>query len=178
MATSSIGQKIYNLLLSHDINPIDVLRNTPFEFPENVDEFDIDHKFGTDADAEQEYDNPHQTPLPIMEYVVELNDGLDKQTFMVSGNTLYNKNAVVVGYCNSWIDEDYEIPYELKNNHNVVLHPETGAHLLEYYLCRDSPYHDLQTDNVYREFKYDYGLHRLVSISAATVHSITPLVNI
>lgn len=173
MATTSIGQKIYNLLLSHDINPIDVLRNITFEFPENVDEFDIDHKFSMDADAAQAYDN--QPPSPIIEYAVELNDGLDKQTFMVSGNTLYNKNGIVVGYCNSWIDEDLEIPNEFKNTHNMVLHPETGARLLEYYLCRDSPYHDLQTDHMYREFKYDYGLHRLISISAATVlHSMTP----
>jgi hypothetical protein len=168
MAITSIGQKIYNLLLSHDINPIDVLRNITFEFPENVDEVDIDHKFGTDADAEQEYDNPHQKPLPFMEYAVELNDGLDKQTFMVSGNTLYNKNGIVAGYCNSWIDEDLEIPDEFKKQ-NMVLHPETGAHLSEYYLCHDSPYHDLQTDNVYREFKYDYGLHRLIAVSAAKV---------
>jgi hypothetical protein len=169
MATTSIGQKIYNLLLSHDINPIDVLRNTTFEFPENVDEFDIDHKFSMDADEKEADDNTHQPPSPIMEYAVELNDGLDKQTFMVSGNTLYNKNGVVVGYCNSWIDEDLEIPNEFKNNQNMVLHPETGARLTEYFVCSDSPYHDLQTDNIYREFKYDYGLHRLISICAAKV---------
>lgn len=167
MATS-IGHKIYNLLLSHDINPIDVLRNITFEFPENVDEFDIDHKFGTDA--EQEYDNPQQPPsLPLMSYAVELYDGLDKQTFMVSENKLYNKNGMIVGYCHSWIDEDLEIPNDFKNNENMVLHPETGAHLTEYFVCSDSPYHDLQTDIIYREFKYDYGLHRLISISAAKV---------
>jgi len=168
MATS-LGHKIYNILLSHDINPIDVLRNIKFDFPEQMDEFDIDHKFGTDADAEQEYDNSHQTPVPIMDYAVELNDGLDKQTFMVSGNMLYNKNGVAVGYCNSWIDEDLEVPYDFKNNQNAVIHPDTEAPLCEYYLCRDSPYHNLQTDIIYREFTYDYGLHRLISISAATV---------
>jgi len=165
MATS-IGLKIYNLLLAHDIDPIDVIRNITFEFPEDVDEFDIDHKFGADAD-EQEYEN--SPPPPIMEYAVELNDGLDKQIFMVWKNKLYNKNGVVVGYCSAWIDEDLEIPTDFKNNQNIVLNPETGAGLTEYFLCRDSPYHYLQTDIIYREFKYDYGLHRLISISAATV---------
>lgn len=175
---TSIGHKIYNLLISHDINPIDVLRNMQFEFPENIDEFDIDHKFNMEDD-EQEPDENSQQPSPLpppMEYAVELNDELDKQIFMVSDNKLYNKNGVIVGYCNVWMDEDYEIPCEFKNNQNIVLHPETGTILYEYFLCKDSPYHDLQTNNIYREFKYDYGLHRLISISAAKV--ISPNVNI
>jgi len=161
---SLIGEKIYNLLVEKGVNPIDFLRTMSISFPDVIDEHDIDHRFGLDDAVEI----LHQ-PLPsIMDYSIQLNDGLECHCFFVSDNKIYTKSGILVGYCNDWVDDDLEIPERYKNTDNAVLHPITKNGLLEYFLCSSSqPYHDLQTDALYREFKYDYGLDNLVSISSA-----------
>ena len=166
---ASIGEKIYNLLLEQGRNPVDFLRQISKSFSQfDVEEHDIDHKFGLD---QIEINNsPSDIGAIQFDYSIELNDGLECRLFFVHKNIVYTKCGIRVGYCNDWVDEDLEIPEQYKNTENIVLHPMTKKKLYEYFLSSSSqPFHDLQTDILYREFKYDYGLDNLIQISSARV---------
>ena len=80
------------------------------------------------------------------------------------------KNGVEVGEYYYWVDSDMEIPKRYKNNENIVVDPKTGEKLYEYFLSGSTNmYHDLDTEMLYREYKYDYGLDRFIRLSAVSM---------
>jgi hypothetical protein len=161
-----IGEKIYNLLIEQGKNPVEFLRSMSFDFPDDIELTDIDHK-----------ERVQVIPLTkcfksgidlSLKEKIQLSDGCETECFYVSYNKIYLRNGIVVGEYNYWKDDEMDIPPIYKNTDNVVLNPETDDQLFEYFLYSSSNiYHDLNTDMLYREFKYDYGLDQLLRITAA-----------
>jgi hypothetical protein len=161
-----IGERIYNLLIEQGKNPVEILRSMSFDFPDDIELTDIDHKEQVPAIS---LTKCFQSSIDLeQKEKIELSDGCETECFYISYDKIYLKNGIVVGEYNYWKDEEMDIPSIYKNNDNVVLNPETEERLFEYFLYSSSNiYHELNTDMLYREFKYDYGLDKLLRITAA-----------
>ena len=161
-----IGEKIYNLLIEQGKNPIEILRSMSFDFPDDIELTDIDHNARVQAIP---LTKCFQSGIDLgQKEKIQLSDGCETECFYIGYNKIYLKNGIVVGEYNYWKDDEMEIPPNYKNTDNVVLNPETDDQLFEYFLYSSSNmYHELNTDILYREFKYDYGLDKLLRITAA-----------
>ena len=161
-----IGEKIYNLLIEQGKNPVEILRSMLFDFPDDLELTDIDHKERVQTVP---ITKCLQSSIDLgQKEKIKLSDGCETECFYLSYNKIYFKNGIIVGEYNYWKDDEMEIPPIYKNTDNVVLNPETEDQLFEYFLYSSSNmYHELNTDMLYREFKYDYGLDKLLRITAA-----------
>ena len=158
-----IGEKIYKILLERGQNPLELLRSLHLELPDDIEETDIDHKDRTEILV-----STSQIHTPeLLDKKVQLSDGSQTEVFYLNGSKILMKNGVEVGEYYYWVDSDMEIPKKYKNNENIVVDPTTGEKLYEYFLATScNMYHDLDTEMLYREYKYDYGLDKLIRLSA------------
>ena len=163
-----IGKAIYNLLVQQGKNPVEILRSLSFEFPDEIDITDIDHKVRTGSSTfATGIDQYIETKPDKKREKIHLSDGCETECFYISDNNIYLKNGICVGEYNYWIDDEMDIPPKYKNKDNIVINPETDELLMEYFLYSSSNmYHELNTDMLYKEFKYDYGLDTLLRITA------------
>jgi hypothetical protein len=160
-----LGKKIYQRMLERGINPIELLRNINIVLPEDIEETDIDHN---DRSETLLIHNNEESPI-INEKII-LSDGSNTETFYLKNNQIVLKNGIHVGDYYYWIDNDTEIPKIFKNSQNIVLDPDSNSPLYEYYLHKDmNMYHELDTDIVYRRYKYDYGLDKFIKLSAVSL---------
>ena len=159
-----LGKKIYERMLERGINPIELLRNINIILPDDIEETDIDHNDRSEPILIQ-----NNEEIPINNEKIILSDGSNTETFYLKNNQIVLKNGIHVGDYYYWIDSDTEIPKNLKNSQNIVLEPNTNKALYEYYLHKDmNMYHELDTDIVYRRYKYDYGLDKFIKLSAVS----------
>ena len=159
-----LGKKIYERMLERGINPIELLRNINIILPDDIEETDIDHN-----DRSEPILIHNNEEIPINNEKIILSDGSNTETFYLKNNQIVLKNGIHVGDYYYWIDSDTEIPKNLKNSQNIVLEPNTNKELYEYYLHKDmNMYHELDTDIVYRRYKYDYGLDKFIKLSAVS----------
>ena len=159
-----LGKKIYERMLERGINPIELLRNINIILPDDIEETDIDHNDRSEPILIQ-----NNEEIPINNEKIILSDGSNTETFYLKNNQIVLKNGIHVGDYYYWIDSDTEIPKNLKNSQNIVLDPDSNSPLYEYYLHKDmNMYHELDTDIVYRRYKYDYGLDKFIKLSAVS----------
>ena len=160
-----LGKKIYERMLERGINPIELLRNINIILPDDIEETDIDHNDRSEPILIQ-----NNEEIPINNEKIILSDGSNTETFYLKNNQIVLKNGIHVGDYYYWIDSDTEIPKNLKNSQNIVLDPDSNSPLYEYYLHKDmNMYHELDTDIVYRRYKYDYGLDKFIKLSAVSI---------
>ena len=160
-----LGKKIYERMLERGINPIELLRNINIILPDDIEETDIDHNDRSEPILIQ-----NNEEIPINNEKIILSDGSNTETFYLKNNQIILKNGIHVGDYYYWIDSDTEIPKNLKNSQNIVLDPDSNSPLYEYYLHKDmNMYHELDTDIVYRRYKYDYGLDKFIKLSAVSI---------
>ena len=159
-----LGKKIYERMLERGINPIELLRNINIILPDDIEETDIDHNDRSEPILIQ-----NNEEIPINNEKIILSDGSNTETFYLKNNQIVLKNGIHVGDYYYWIDSDTEIPKNFKNSQNIVLDPDSNSPLYEYYLHKDmNMYHELDTDIVYRRYKYDYGLDKFIKLSAVS----------
>lgn len=157
-----IGEKIYKILVERGQNPLELLRSLHLELPDDIEETDIDHKDRTEVSISLPLTNSYEHLDKV-----QLSDGSQTEVFYLNGTKILMKNGVEVGEYYYWVDSDMEIPKKYKNNENIVVDPTTGEKLYEYFLATScNMYHDLDTEMLYREYKYDYGLDKFIRLSA------------
>ena len=160
-----LGRKIYERMLERRINPIELFRNIDIILPEDIEETDIDHNNRSETQLIQ-----NNEESPINNEKIILSDGSNTETFYLKNNQILLKNGIHVGDYYYWIDSDTEIPKNFKNKQNIVLEPNSNRQLYEYILHRDmNMYHELDTDIIYRRYKYDYGLDKFIKLSAVSI---------
>ena len=164
-----IGQKIYECMINRGLNPVELLRNLNIDFPDDIEETDINHNEKTNIKSEETTDKQIiNIDLDKMEKI-RLDDGSISQTFYLYNNKILLKNNIEVGKYNIWQDFETEIPRMYKNKENIVLDPNNRNILYEYSLYEDmNMYHELDTNIIYRQYKYDYGLDRFIKLSGVT----------
>jgi len=163
-----LGKRIYECMKERGLNPVEILRNLEIEFPDDLEEIDIDHNDKTNLKS-TEY---HFNTLNKLENIhkITLYDGSNSETFYLDNNKIVLKNGIQVGHYHYWLDIDNEIPNNYKNKENIVIDPLTKKTLCEYTLYSDmNMYHELDTDIIYRQYKYDYGLNQFIKISAVNL---------
>jgi hypothetical protein len=170
-----LGRIIYERMLERGINPIELLRNIDIILPEDIEETDIDHNDRSETILIQNNDRSETILIenneesPINNEKIILSDGSNTETFYLKNNQIVLKNGIHVGDYYYWIDSDTEIPNNFKNSQNIVLDPDSNSPLYEYNLHKDmNMYHELDTDIVYRRYKYDYWLDKFIKLSAVS----------
>ena len=159
-----LGKRIYECMMERGINPIEILRNLDIEFPDDIEETDIDHNHRSSITKNES--NSLIRNLDILNKIT-LYDGSNSETFYLDSNKILLKNGIQVGDYNYWLDIDNEVPNIYKNKENIVVDPTTKEILCEYTLYSDmNMYHELDTDIIYRQYKYDYGLDQFIKLSA------------
>lgn len=159
-----LGKRIYECMIERGINPIEILRNLDIEFPDDIEETDIDHNHSSSITKNESHSLIRNLDLQDK---ITLYDGSNSETFYLYSNKIVLKNGIQVGNYNNWLDIDNEVPKMYKNKDNIVVDPTTKQILTEYKLLKDmNMYHELDTDIIYRQYKYDYGLDRFIKLSA------------
>jgi hypothetical protein len=162
-----LGKRIYECMIERGVNPVELLRNLDIEFPDDIEETDIDHNEKTSSKIEEQ--DLKQLNLDTLKKIT-LYDGSNSETFYLDNTKILLKNGVQVGDYNYWVDAEMDIPKNLKNKENIVLDPTTKEILCEYVLYNNmNMYHELDTDIIYRQYKYDYGLDRFIKLSAVII---------
>ena len=157
-----LGKRIYECMIERGLNPVEILRNLEIEFPDDIEETDIDHNH-------KSTNNESNSPIKKLENIekITLYDGSNSETFYLDSNKIVLKNGIQIGDYNYWLDIDNEVPNIYKNKENIVVDPTTKEILCEYTLYSHmNMYHELDTDIIYRQYKYDYGLDRFIKLSA------------
>lgn len=163
-----LGKRIYECMIERGLNPVEILRNLDIDFLEDIEETDIDHNHSVTLTKNECFS---QTKNIDKLEKITLYDGSNSETFYLDSNKIVLKNGIQVGDYNVWLDSDNEIPKVYKNKDNIVVDPLTKEMLCEYTLHSDmNMYHELDTDIIYRQYKYDYGLDRFIKISRCSYY--------
>ena len=166
--TKMSGKRIYECMIERGINPVEILRNLDIQFPDDIEETDIDHNERDTSKTEEHHFNSMKRLENIQK--ITLYDGSNSETFYLDSNKIVLKNGIQVGDYNYWFDIDNEVPKVYKNKDNIVVDPITKEILYEYTLHSDmNIYHEIDTDIIYRQYKYDYGLNRFIKLSAVII---------
>ncbi len=162
-----LGKRIYECMIERGLNPVEILRNLDIDFLEDIEETDIDHNHSVTLTKNECFS---QTKNIDKLEKITLYDGSNSETFYLDSNKIVLKNGIQVGDYNDWLDSDNEVPKIYKNKENIVLDPTSKEILYEYKLHSDmNMYHELDTDIIYRQYKYDYGLDRFIKILAVII---------
>lgn len=155
-------------MIERGLNPVEILRNLDIDFLEDIEETDIDHNHSVTLTKNECFSQKKN--IDKLEKIT-LYDGSNSETFYLDSNKIVLKNGIQVGDYNVWLDSDNEIPKVYKNKDNIVVDPLTKEMLCEYTLHSDmNMYHELDTDIIYRQYKYDYGLDRFIKISRCSYY--------
>jgi len=159
-----IGKRIYECMINRGLNPVEILRNLNINFPDDIEETDINHG----SNIKNEEHTIKQITNTDLEKMVKIkfDDGSNSAIFYLDNNKILLKNGIEIGKYNVWIDYETEIPRIYKNKKNMVLDPINSEILYEYSLYEEmNMYHELDTNIIYRQYKYDYGLDRFIKLS-------------
>ena len=151
MSLETLGQSIYNAIVKeHNISYY--LKTRPLNILD-CEEADI------------EYDE-----VPIVDLIdekryessVTLDDTIGQTKFNLAEGVIYNNLHERVGYYEYWQDGD--VPMRFKDGDENILDPINNKPLHEYILEHQySRRHQLSTNRVYREYKYDICFNKLIN---------------